>query len=168
VDQYLAQLVPNTESSLSRGGQFNNINALVALVDKIGPAILVVHSQSGAYGALTAIARPSLVRAVVDVEGYGACQLTPQQTSALGQVPILVVAGDHAWNGDASCRSMVKTLNTAGGNAAFFATYEHGWHGNTHLLMMDTNNLQIADWILDWLRVVAPFPVAQVGPASGR
>jgi hypothetical protein len=28
---------------------------------------------------------------------------------------------------------------------------ELGIHGNTHLIMMDRNNLQIADLILDWI-----------------
>ena len=39
----------------------------------------------------------------------------------------------------------------AGGKAAFMATYEKGVRGNTHMMMMDTNNLQVADWILDWI-----------------
>ena len=48
-DQYYAQLVPNTETMLAGGGN-NTVKALVALLDKIGPAIVIVHSQSGAYG----------------------------------------------------------------------------------------------------------------------
>jgi hypothetical protein len=31
------------------------------------------------------------------------------------------------------------------------ATYEHEARGNTHMLMMDINNLQIADWIINWM-----------------
>jgi len=43
-------------------------DALVALLDKIGPAIVVTHSQSGLFGWLTAIRRPNLVKAVVSYE----------------------------------------------------------------------------------------------------
>jgi len=39
----------------------------------------------------------------------------------------------------------------AGGKAEFLATYEQGVRGNTHMMMMDVNNLQVADWILSWV-----------------
>jgi len=29
--------------------------------------------------------------------------------------------------------------------------YEQGVRGNTHMMMMDVNNLQVADWILSWV-----------------
>ena len=46
-------------------------DALVALLDKIGPAILLVHSQAGAIGWPVADARPELVKAIVAVEPNG-------------------------------------------------------------------------------------------------
>src|SRR5258706_3480544 len=46
-------------------------DALVALLEKIGPAIVMTHSQSGAMGWLTADARPDLVRALIQVEPSG-------------------------------------------------------------------------------------------------
>jgi len=151
LDQYLAQLVPNTEVTLVGGARVNTVNGMIALLDKIGPAIVMVHSQSGIFGSLTSIARPKLVRAFVDVEGTAACQLTQPQIDTLAQVPTLVVAGDHGWPGEAFCRPLVDALHAAGGNAYFFAIYEHLGRGNTHMLMLDKNNLEIADWILDWL-----------------
>jgi pimeloyl-ACP methyl ester carboxylesterase len=45
-----------------------NQEAGAALLDVIGPSILLTHSQSGTYGWLIADARPSLVRAIVAVE----------------------------------------------------------------------------------------------------
>jgi pimeloyl-ACP methyl ester carboxylesterase len=45
--------------------------ALVALLDKIGPAILLTHSQSGPHGWTTADARPNLVKAIIAVEPNG-------------------------------------------------------------------------------------------------
>ena len=48
-DQYTAQLVPNAEATLPGAGA-NTVQALGALLDKIGPAVVMVHSQSGAYG----------------------------------------------------------------------------------------------------------------------
>ena len=48
-----------------------NRAALVALLDKIGPAILLTHSQSGAFAWPVADARPNLVKAMVAVEPSG-------------------------------------------------------------------------------------------------
>lgn len=42
-----------------------------ALLDRIGPAIIVTHSQAGAFGWLIADARPKLVRAIVALEPLG-------------------------------------------------------------------------------------------------
>ncbi|HYW59152.1 MAG TPA: alpha/beta hydrolase [Xanthobacteraceae bacterium] len=51
--------------------QRRNRDAGAALLDKIGPAIVLTHSQSGTYGWLIADARPSLVKAVVAIEPSG-------------------------------------------------------------------------------------------------
>ena len=46
-------------------------DAGVALLDRIGPAVLLVHSQSGAFAWPIADARPRLVKAIVAVEPNG-------------------------------------------------------------------------------------------------
>jgi pimeloyl-ACP methyl ester carboxylesterase len=48
-----------------------NQDAGAALLDKIGPAIVLTHSQSGAFGWLIADARPKLVKAIVAIEPSG-------------------------------------------------------------------------------------------------
>jgi pimeloyl-ACP methyl ester carboxylesterase len=45
--------------------------AMLALIDRIGPSIVLVHSQGGPLGWLAADARPDAVRAVVAVEPNG-------------------------------------------------------------------------------------------------
>jgi pimeloyl-ACP methyl ester carboxylesterase len=59
--------------SLDDYGKQQEINrdAIVALLDKIGPAILLVHSQSGAFAWPVADARPDLVKAIVAIEPNG-------------------------------------------------------------------------------------------------
>jgi len=46
-------------------------DAGAALLDRIGPAILVTHSQAGAFGWLLADARPKLVKGILAVEPLG-------------------------------------------------------------------------------------------------
>lgn len=49
----------------------NNLNALTALLDKIGPAVVLTHSQAGPIGWGIGDARPKLVKAIVALEPEG-------------------------------------------------------------------------------------------------
>jgi pimeloyl-ACP methyl ester carboxylesterase len=51
--------------------QQRNQDAGAALLDKIGPAIVLTHSQAGPFGWLIADARPKLVKAIVAIEPSG-------------------------------------------------------------------------------------------------
>jgi len=68
-DQFLASQLPSIQSFALQ--QTLNRDALVALFERIGPAILLTHSQSGAFGWPVADARPDLVKAIVAVEPNG-------------------------------------------------------------------------------------------------
>jgi pimeloyl-ACP methyl ester carboxylesterase len=68
-DQFFASQVPFVQKPETT--QAMNRDALVALLQKIGPAIVMTHSQSGAYGWLVADARPRLVKALIEVEPSG-------------------------------------------------------------------------------------------------
>jgi pimeloyl-ACP methyl ester carboxylesterase len=60
------ETVTNVEETQRR-----NQDAGAALLDKIGPAIVLTHSQSGTYGWLIADARPQLVKGVIAIEPSG-------------------------------------------------------------------------------------------------
>src|SRR5258708_7087541 len=68
-DQFYAEQLPAIASFQKQ--QELNRDAGVALLDKIGPAILLTHSQSGAFGWPVADARPNLVKAILAVEPSG-------------------------------------------------------------------------------------------------
>ena len=68
-DQFYAQQLQAIASFPKQ--QELNRDAGAALLDKIGPAILLTHSQSGAFGWPIADARPKLVKAIVAVEPSG-------------------------------------------------------------------------------------------------
>ncbi len=68
-DQFYASQMPSVADFAKQ--QEINRDAGVALLDKIGPAILLTHSQSGAFGWPIADARPELVKAIVAVEPSG-------------------------------------------------------------------------------------------------
>lgn len=68
-DQFLASQFPSL-ADYKRQQELNG-DALVALVDRIGPAILVTHSQSGAFGWIVADRRPEKLAALVALEPNG-------------------------------------------------------------------------------------------------
>src|SRR5262245_59275854 len=149
LDQYLAQLVPNAETTLAGGGALNTVNALVTLLDKIGPAVVMVHSQSGVYGLELVRKRPNLVRALVSVEG-GCETVTPADINTpFVKVPFVTVWGDNSIgaagvNGDKrrnGCAQAVNMIKGGGGRATFLLLPDAGIAGNSHMMMMDKNNL---------------------------
>jgi pimeloyl-ACP methyl ester carboxylesterase len=77
-DQYYASQV-----QWNRNGVWTQTVAQAAgaaLLDRIGQAIVITHSQSGTFGFLIADKRPNLVKGVVTVEGGG----TPRGYTAVG------------------------------------------------------------------------------------
>ncbi len=70
-----------------------NRDALAALLDRIGPAVILTHSRSGPYGWLLADARPGLVKGIIAIEPNGPA--FRNQPSQAGQAP--PSATDRAW-----------------------------------------------------------------------
>src|ERR1700687_1593304 len=68
-DQFYASQMPSITNFTLQ--QVLNRDAIIALLEKIGPAILLTHSQSGAFGWPVADARPDLVKAILAVEPTG-------------------------------------------------------------------------------------------------
>jgi pimeloyl-ACP methyl ester carboxylesterase len=68
-DNYFASNVPSMDNREMQSRM--NVDALAALLDRIGPSIVLVHSQSGQYGWPLAQARPTLVKAIVAAEASG-------------------------------------------------------------------------------------------------
>ena len=68
-DQFYASQMPSIQDFTLQ--QELNRDAILALLEKIGPSILLTHSQSGAFGWPVADARPDLVKAVLAVEPNG-------------------------------------------------------------------------------------------------
>jgi len=105
-----------------------------------------------------AIARPNLVRAVVDVEPPSGCVISDADVaSVFTRVPLLAVFGDHT-PGDAlwapavaSCGSAAGRIQAAGGIARNLVLPDIGIFGNTHMMMLDKNSDQIAGVITQWL-----------------
>ena len=189
--------------------QFLNRDALVALIDKIGPAILMTHSQGGAFGWPVADARPDQVKAILAVEPNGPpfyqvefvgapdyfkqgplalpygitavpltyapaiadakelaitqeekvdgpdlvrCYLQKEPARKLPnlKMPILVVMSEASYHAPYD-HCTVKYLQQAGANPTFMRLADLGIKGNSHVMMNEKNNKEIAAAIAQWL-----------------
>lgn len=162
VDELSKQGVPDLNSGLPRPNP--TLKALSELAAQLKGAVLMGHSQSGSFPLEAALLNPAAAKGLVLVEP-GRCPdtYTEQQIKTLATVPMLVVFGDHrdtptglptlpTWQGRfEACQAMISRLKGAGGQAEMLAPPERGIHGNSHMIMQDRNNLQIADLILQWI-----------------
>jgi pimeloyl-ACP methyl ester carboxylesterase len=160
VDELAKQGVPD----VSRGIPAPNptFKALADLAGQLNGAVLMGHSQSGSFPLEAALINPAAAKGLVLIEP-GRCPdtYTAEQIATLAKVPILVVFGDHretptgipslpSWqNRFEAYQIFISRIGSAGGLAEMLP--ERGIRGNSHMVMQDKNNLQIADLILQWL-----------------
>jgi pimeloyl-ACP methyl ester carboxylesterase len=195
--------------------QFLNRDALIALFEKIGPGILLVHSQAGAFGWPVADARPDLVKAILAIEPsgppvhgvefkgapnwfeegpvqhkYGLTSVplhyVPEVKSAselqwvrdakadapdlvtcwkqkeparqlpnLQKMPVLVLTSEASYHAPYD-HCTVRFLEQAGVKPSVIRLADIGIYGNSHVMMLEKNNKEIAAVIAQWLDRTLP------------
>ncbi len=162
VDELAMQSVPD----MNRGLPIPNPNfkTLSDLAIQLKGAVLMGHSQGGIFPVGAALTDSTGIKGMVLVEP-GSCPATytDRQIATLATIPLLVVFGDHlgdtpsgipghswqtAFDG---CKAFISRVKAAGGKAQMLHPPDHGIRGNSHMIMQDKNNLQIADLILKWI-----------------
>ncbi len=188
-----------------------NLASGVALIEKIGPSVLLTHSQSGSFGWLIANARPELVKGIVAIEPNGPplyemslekegddfykdgsvgrvwgitrlplnfnppaqqpqdlklvrqakpdaenlvkCWVQPSPARELPQLkgkPILIVSSHASYHVPYDhCTS--KFLSDAGVSNTYVRLPDVGIMGNGHMMMLEKNNLEIAQFLIKWI-----------------
>ncbi len=213
-DEFFASQIQSRLDPPGIDSQRDAQNAGAALLDKIGPAILITHSQSGAHGFLISDARPDLVKGVITLEGGGIfkdytavgapnwyedggrrgspwgvtrapityapavndpteltivqdsvadpgklvrCWLQdPAAPGGVRQMPNLQKMSHLLVVGEASDRAnhnhcVANYLTQAGVDNTWVNLADVGIHGNGHMLIVETNALQIAAYVASWL-----------------
>jgi pimeloyl-ACP methyl ester carboxylesterase len=195
--------------------QVLNRDALIALLEKIGPSVLLVHSQAGAFGWPVADSKPELVKAILAIEpngppgralefigapdyfkeganalAYGITSVPLAYAPALGsasdlvfvkedkpdgpglatcwrqqdparqlpnlqKMPILVLSAEASYHAPYD-HCTVKYLQQAGVKPTFIRLADVGIKGNSHVMMLEKNNKEIATVIAQWLDKAVP------------
>lgn len=146
------------------------------LLDDIGPAILITHADSGAFGWLAADERPMLVKALIALEpsvpsagpAFGARSTPIQSLQHLQGLPVAVVTAE-ASAANLSDPHTVDALRQAGCAVEHLQLAALGIHGNGHYFMMERNHREILQALLAWLqRGAAGARIASVTPQDTR
>lgn len=160
INEFSKQVIPDENATLpDPNPTYANLAQTAVLA---GGAVVVGHSESGFFPEQAALTNSAGIRGMISIEGR--CpSLTQAQITSLSKIPVLFIFGDHIAGSDVSktlwtanvddCSNVTRQINAAGGNAQIWELPKLGLRGNSHMLMMDRNNLQIADMILDWIQM---------------
>jgi hypothetical protein len=173
VDEYYKQLVPNGEATLpgstcescdpkalSPANTWTPQN-LATLVERLGGAVVVTHSQSGIMGhhmarILKERGHLNLLKGLVTLEG--SCSLPNSGLTAadFDNIPYMALKGDYTAT-SMVCQETVDAINARRASkqgtakADYLKLDEMGILGVTHMMMLDKKNLEIADVIYNWI-----------------
>jgi pimeloyl-ACP methyl ester carboxylesterase len=146
-DGYLRQIQPAYRDPTAN--PFLKAN-LQALIDKIGPCILVGWS-TGSTNVMQAASSPSYapkVKGLIGLEGFQAS--SGGDPNLVKNIPQLTVLGDHldptpnqAWS---------DTINGLGGDSTTVYLPDVGIVGNGHTFALELNNEEIADLVENWIK----------------
>ena len=176
--EYYKQLVPNAEVTLP-GSTCSSCDPmtltpantwtpqnLAALVEKLGGAIVATHSQSGIMGhhmarILKERGRLDLLKGLITLEG--SCSLPNSGLTAadFDNIPYMALKGDYTAT-SMVCQDTVNAINARRASkqgtakADYLKLDDMGILGVTHMMMLDTKNLEIADVLLDWVNKNVP------------
>jgi len=159
VDELYKQMIPDLNSTLPNPNP--TWKNMAALAVKLKGAILMGHSESGFFPQQAALIDPAGIKGMISIE-MPCATMSPAQISTLAKIPTLVMFGDHLgdvqgggpanWNASyQGCQTFVQQVKAAGGDAEMMYLPELGIKGNTHRLMQDRNNLDLADLLITWI-----------------
>jgi hypothetical protein len=172
---YYKQLVPNAEATLPGSvcatcdpKEIAPANTwtpmdLALLVEKLGGAVVATHSQSGIMGhhmvrILKERGHLDLLKGLITIEGSCSLPNSGLKAEDFDNIPYLALKGDYTATSEV-CQATVDAINArrAAGHGTAKAEYikldELGnpvFKGTTHMMMLGTNNLEVADVILNW------------------
>jgi len=173
--EYYKQLVPNSEATLPASvcatcdpREISPANTwtpedLATLVEKLGGAVVATHSQSGIMGhhmvrILKERGHLDMLKGLITIEGSCSLPNSGLKVEDFDNIPYLALKGDYTVTSPV-CQITVDAINArrAAGHGTAKAEYikldELGkpiFNGTTHMMMLGTNNLEVADVILNW------------------
>ena len=127
-------------------------------VQRVGPSVLIAHSQGGVFALNAAQTAPDRFKAIVLLEPAGAPDPAKVDAARVRNVKYLVVWADYydqskLWQAyRANVEKYLDAVKAAGGSVDVIDLPAMGIKGNSHMFIMDRNSDQIAGKVLDWMK----------------
>jgi len=155
-DAFAAQWVPRWADH-----EALTLAAYDALLHKLGPCIVLGHSQGGGFALEATRRRPEAVVAVVALEPSGAPQVVDADAGSASPAHLYVwgdrIADHPIWQRyRASVDAHASALRAAGVRVDVCDLPREGLKGNSHFPMMDRNSDAVAARVLAWLDTIEP------------
>jgi pimeloyl-ACP methyl ester carboxylesterase len=145
---YLPQLVPSYRDPIQND---YIVRDLQALIDRIGPCILLGWSTGSGNAMVAGTSRTDRVKGIIAIETVPPNPARSKVDEAtLAKIPFVVVIGDHEPE-TAKAKAYTDKVTQLGGDATTISLPEGGIMGNGHAMMLERNNEQIADIIEKWI-----------------
>jgi len=145
--------------------------ALATLVEGLGGAVVATHSQSGSMGmnmvrVLREDGKLDMLKGLIQIEGGAGTAGSGTTAADFQNVPYLYFIGDYTGH-STGAQTLVAAIKAEGGTADYIKLDEPGpWQGSysgpyaeayvgpfagvSHMMMIESSNLQVMDVILDW------------------
>ena len=133
--------------------------AYLEYLDRIDePAVIIAHSQGCKFAMQAAIDRNIKVKSLILLEPHTPLDSINFDLSKMTDIPLLVIYGDNLptyplwikWS-QAIKASLTEPLLKLGGNVTWVDLPSVGIKGNGHMLYMEKNSDQIAQFIQGWM-----------------
>jgi hypothetical protein len=144
---------------------------LATLVEGLGGAVVATHSQSGQMGmnmvrVLREDGKLGMLKGLIQIEGGSGTAASGTTAADFRNVPYLAFKGDYSAT-SAAAVTLVNDIKALGGTADYIQLDQPGpWQGAytgpygpaytgpfagvSHMMMIESSNLQVMDVILDW------------------
>ncbi|ALM85328.1 alpha/beta fold hydrolase [Bordetella sp. N] len=138
------------------------LQGFCAVLDRVGPCLVMMHSHGGEVGFRAAQARPELVRGIVAIEPSGFSPKVAEHS--MTDKPVLFVYGDFLdatplWQDlTRAGQDYATRLEEAHARVTFWRLADMGVPGNSHFPMMDSNSGDVARRISEWIIAAGSMP----------
>lgn len=153
MENFQRQFVPRWTSTSEA-----QMRGIGAALQRIGPCVLICHSQGGYLGSHAAIENPECIRGVVCCEGSTLPADEQLSPATVAGGPWLLLLGDFIdfsprWTATREATAAFGArVNAVGGRAELVELPDAGFPGATHMFMMDEHSAQISEWLGAWIR----------------
>lgn len=128
-------------------------SALITLLERTGPTVVMAHSASGETAFELARLRPDLVSALIVVEPVGC----PGNADYLN-VPLLTLFGDHLESRNMTGRMEACHATSAALQASGIPARDIQVDGFSHLMMLERGSEELAREMLAWIEALPTPP----------